>query len=696
MSTASKLWFGFGLLFLLLTATGLLVSHRLQTIEKALNTIVAVREPASAAAYEMEVDLLDTAAAVRDYVRTNEAVHKVRVAAGYADFDRLKIQYDRQVRSPASRALSQRIDAAYRAFRAMGDTLMDLSDRHRTLATSFEVSTQALHAILEDNLEGIDGRGRDGDRKLFELGLMTADVGQITSAAPAGLRARITERANSFEQALARFRGLRLSEDEQRRAAAIGERFRDFVAHARALIGVEGALSRYQARFSRMRTHVQGLIDQGVQALARTDLLLAQRSAIRAIQTSMLAVLILLLAGIAIGSATLVPTARSIVRTERRLREQREQLEASHRRKDEFLGVLSHELRNPLAPLSNALHVLEARGREVPEDVRRAHAMMGRQVHHIARLVDELLDLSRVNEGKIVLRREPTDLAAVVSEAIESLTPQIRQRGHQLTTRMPEKGVWVDADPVRLGQIVTNQLSNAVKYTPDGGRVEVLIELTGGEAVLAVRDNGVGIPHEMLTRVFEPFTQVDSSAARQHGGLGIGLALVRRLVELHRGAVTAESRGTGRGSTFTVRIPALQDAPRREDRPPIPSPDLSAPRPRRILVVDDSEDSAESLGELLRLYGHEVRVVGDGPAALDAAATVAPEIVLLDIGLPGMDGYQVARKLRQQFPGDPMILVALTGFGRSEDRRRADQAGFDGHLTKPVNPEALRALVSRV
>jgi signal transduction histidine kinase/CheY-like chemotaxis protein len=388
--------------------------------------------------------------------------------------------------------------------------------------------------------------------------------------------------------------------------------------------------------------------------------------------------------------------------TERRRAE--EALRDADRRKDEFLAMLAHELRNPLAPALNAVQILKLRGSDQPE-LTMARDMLERQVRQLIRLVDELLDVSRITSGKIRLQRQTLDMAVVVAHAVETSRPQIEAHRHQLTIDLPPEPLWVDGDLTRLAQVVSNLLNNAAKYTPEGGRIGLTVEracatASGGrqhpdEAVLRVRDNGLGLAADMLPRVFDLFSQAEQSLARAQGGLGIGLNVVRRLVEMHGGSVQATSPGLGQGSEFIVRL-LLVPEPKPAESPPKENHARQAPMTaHRVLVVDDNIDAAHGLAMLLRLLGHAVEVAQDGATALAIAQNWLPEIVLLDIGLPGMDGYEVARRLRQQPAMHDALLVALTGYGQEEDRRRSHEAGFDQHLVKPVDTNALQELLAR-
>lgn len=365
------------------------------------------------------------------------------------------------------------------------------------------------------------------------------------------------------------------------------------------------------------------------------------------------------------------------------------------RRKDEFLAMLAHEMRNPLAPIRNALHILRQPGVDAAV-VERVREMMERQVLHMTRMVDDLLDVSRITRGKIELRKEVVDLASVVNRTVEALRPLIEDRRQELTVDLPPEPVRLEADPTRLEQVLANLLTNAAKYTDQEGHIHLFAQQQGGVLVLRVRDTGMGLAPDMLSRIFEPFVQSGRVLHRSQGGLGIGLTLVRSLVEMHGGTVQAHSDGLGKGSEFVVRLPILSEQQHIVGGRPAggPSAPARAAPKRRILVVDDNVDAAESLALLLRLEGHDVWVAHDGPAALTAVNANAPDIVFLDIGMPVMNGYEVAQRLRQRPGVNNVLLVAMTGWGQEEDRRRSQEAGFDRHLVKPVEPEALQQLLA--
>lgn len=363
-------------------------------------------------------------------------------------------------------------------------------------------------------------------------------------------------------------------------------------------------------------------------------------------------------------------------------RQHEEALRDADRRKDEFLATLAHELRNPLAPIRQAAALARSPG---ASEERKAwsHGVIERQVGHMAMLLDDLLDVSRITRGKLELRKTAASVQDVVASALESAQPLVEARRQELRTRLPAEALWLEADALRLAQVLSNLLANASKYTPEGGCITLEAARDGDRAVITVADTGCGIAPEALERIFEMFTQARAPESGRAGGLGIGLALSRGLVELHGGRLEARSEGLGRGSTFTVRLPCAS-APRPQPAPP--AADRASPRTRRVLVADDNRDAAQSLADLLRLEGHDVTVVFDGEHALSEFHRMAPEIALLDIGMPKLNGNQVASAIRATPAGAQALLVAITGWGQESDRQAARAAGFDLHFTKPVDP----------
>jgi signal transduction histidine kinase/DNA-binding response OmpR family regulator len=384
---------------------------------------------------------------------------------------------------------------------------------------------------------------------------------------------------------------------------------------------------------------------------------------------------------------------RNLHREMQRARDAEEQLQQSSRRKDEFLAMLSHELRNPLAPIRNAAEVMR---RIAPSDpgIVWARDVVERQVTHLAQLVDDLLDVSRITQGKISLKKEPVELARVIQQSVETARTLLEAKRHHLSVNIPPAPIWVHGDFARLSQVIGNILNNAAKYTAEGGRIELSASADRGEAAVSVRDNGIGIDGELLPHVFELFTQGERSLDRSQGGLGVGLTVVERLVSLHQGRVEVKSDGVGKGSLFRVILPCISEVSQPAEKTDIEVLGTGPTGGKRILVVDDNMDAAESIAVFLRLEGHDVRTVSDGPQAVAIAQVFAPQVAVVDIGLPGMNGYEVARRLRLKGSEAPSLLIALTGYGQKEDRLRSDEAGFDHHFVKPADPRLIQTAIA--
>ena len=395
--------------------------------------------------------------------------------------------------------------------------------------------------------------------------------------------------------------------------------------------------------------------------------------------------------GQTIGFATVSQEITERRKLEEHLRKMAAELSSANDRKDEFLATLAHELRNPLAPIRNSLHLLRLSG-ELSSSLDPVREIMERQVDQMVRLIDDLLDVSRISHGKIELQREVIELATVVSTAVETSRPLIDAAGHQLALSLPAEPMILDADPVRLAQIIGNLLSNAAKYTEPGGQIWLTAHREGNDAVISVRDSGMGIPADVLPFVFDMFTQVDRSLSRAQGGLGIGLSLAKTLVEKHGGRIEAHSEGLDRGSEFLVYIPMMLDSQRHVPLKPLRT-DQSAVPSRKILIVDDTRAAGYVLGRLLEKMGQQVCSATDATEALESVRRECPDVVISDIGMPDIDGYELARRLRKEPHSERLILVALTGYGQETDKQRAKAAGFDYHLVKPVGLEALQALL---
>ncbi len=366
------------------------------------------------------------------------------------------------------------------------------------------------------------------------------------------------------------------------------------------------------------------------------------------------------------------------------------ELQENNKRKDEFLAMLAHELRNPLAAIANAVILATRSGPN--EHVDWSMQVIDRQIKHLTRLIDDLLDVSRITRGKIELHRHLLDATPILDSAVQTVRPLVDERKHKLSVALDRGKLWLNADPTRLEQVVTNLLTNAAKYTENGGQISLSSARAAGDIVITVKDTGVGIPPEKLPEMFELFAQGDRTLARSEGGLGIGLTIVKKLVEAHGGSITAKSEGTNKGSEFTVRLPAA--TPPATVNTLIRGPAQPTSRPARILVVDDNVDLAKGLARLLKLIGHDVTIAHDGPAAIETARRCHPEFILLDIGLPGMDGYEVASLLRREPSCHDTVLIAISGYGQDEDRRHSQQAGFDHHFVKPIDHDALLTVLA--
>ena len=369
-------------------------------------------------------------------------------------------------------------------------------------------------------------------------------------------------------------------------------------------------------------------------------------------------------------------------------------LTEADRRKDEFLATLAHELRNPLSPIRNGLDILRAS--PVASNAEEIRDMMDRQLSHLVRLVDDLLDVSRVSQGKVELRKDQIALSELFKTAVEASNPLISAGRHELILDLPETEVWLDADLTRLSQVVSNLLNNAAKYTPDGGRIALSARRDRDEVLISISDNGIGIPSEMLPRVFDLFTQVRGNLDRSRGGLGIGLALVKQLVEMHGGATFAESAGPGKGSSFRLRLPVVAAAPVATGTAETLSPVSRKDAKLKVLVVDDNFDVAQTVGWMVEAFGHEYRLVQESKLAVEIAREYRPDAILLDINMPGMDGYAVCRALREQALFADTVIIAQTGWGQTQERASTGESGFDHRLTKPVNMDRLEQMLAGV
>jgi CheY-like chemotaxis protein len=366
--------------------------------------------------------------------------------------------------------------------------------------------------------------------------------------------------------------------------------------------------------------------------------------------------------------------------------------EESSRRSNEFLATLAHELRNPLAPIQNALEIMKLTSK--PELLQQAQETIERQTKHMVHLVDDLMDISRITQGKVELRKEHILLKDILHHAVETAQPLIEKRNHHLNITLPDEPIWLNADAIRISQIFSNLLNNAAKYTDEGGQIELVVENTDKKVIISIRDNGIGIPEHMISHIFDMFLQVDNSLERSQGGLGIGLTLVKNLVKMHEGSITVHSKGLGKGSLFSVTLPLVNV--QKTVTSEVQKPQQEALSSLRLLVVDDNQASAQTLGWMMEIFGHEIRLAHNGPNAIEIAHNYRPDAVLLDIGLPGMNGYDVCKAMRADPMMKDVVIIAQTGWSQDEHRRLSEEAGFNYHLVKPVDMNNLQQILSNI
>jgi len=652
MTTARKLWLGFGTLTALLALVCVMLIVRLGSLEGRVKEHASVARPRSAAARQLEVNVIGYAQSVSEYLHTGNPKARQEAAEDAADVDEHPVK--RAVRegvvvAPASHTVLISKDGTERPIDHTAAPIQNEQGRVAGAVLVFRDITARKQA--EDGVRISEVRYR----RLFE----SAQEGILILDAHT---AKITE-ANPFVGELL----------DYSHAELVGKELWEIGLFGDSEASKAAARELQQTKYIRYED-----LPLETKAGRRIDVEFVSNEYSED------------------GHPVIQCTIRDITnrrRLEEELRKIAADLSEAARRKDEFLAMLAHELRNPLAPIHNAVQMLRLTDGN-REAVQAASEMLERQVSQMVRLVGDLVDMSRMSQGKIELRRGRIELASVVNHAVEAARPLMERMEHDLTVTLPARPVYLSADPTRLAQVVGNLLNNACKFTDKGGRISLTVERDGEQAVIRVRDNGIGIAARRLLRVFDMFMQVDTSLERSVSGLGIGLTLVKQLVEMHGGTVEAHSEGLGHGSEFVVRLPILVGAPK---PPPDPSGTESTPTTvRRILVVDDNRDSAESLATLLTFSGHVTHTAYDGLEAVEAAATFQPDVLLLDIGLPKLNGYEAARKIREQPSGKGLVIIALTGWGQEEDRRRSAEAGFNAHLVKPVDLVALKNLLAEL
>lgn len=811
MTTARRLWWGFGTLIVVLVIIAMGTAMWLRTLKNQLQEITAVAEPRSAAVYEMVNHAMRVGLDVLKYLETRDPTFRQYMLEDASRFARFKEQYDRLARRPLHRELGGRVGLLFGEYYELGRALIDAKDRQHAISTDLGRDFDAMEKIIDDGIQArLDPLGPHGPLKVFGIADLEVDIGEWGTwlgnyryTSNPAFETRVYENAEAVKQELKSLKKLRWTPTERHWVGQLERHYSQTLSHVQELIGLHKTEQHDEQRFLDLLGRLDRLMDIHLRVATQSELIGVQDAAEEAVKRILVGALILLGVGVPIALGTSLTVGRGILKTEERITEllaterlysdhQRqlteasltinsantpeevleaarqeackiigarrcvvygtgsdapmvagdlkatfqgqggttlgvvqltdkidgeftdedrslfrqltnmagvamenarlyEELERRDRRKDEFLATLAHELRSPLAPIGSALEIL----RLAPDDGATstdARDSIERQFRHLVRLVDDLLDISRITRGKIQLRKKRVVLAEVVRSAIETSRPSMERYGHELTVTLPADPVWLVADSTRLAQAVANLLNNAAKYTPAGGRIMIDAERDGETVALKVQDNGIGIRAEALPQVFDLFAQVDTALERAQGGLGIGLFLVKKLIEMHGGTVDAYSAGRGKGAAFIVRLRvAAEGRSARDGTDEAPGGPLQPSR--RILVVDDSRDTAENLGSLLRLMGHEVRIAFDGPTALDAIRSDRPELILLDIGLPGMHGYDVAEHIRKDPDLQNLVLAAVTGWGQEEDRRRAREAGFDYHLTKPLTRAVLEQLL---
>jgi signal transduction histidine kinase len=672
-SLAQRLALGFGFVFALqlMVLAGVLIW--LHGNDKAHDELLTSILPRSALASELEHAVFALAVATRDRLHEPTPVH-ARAFEQAAERTRTALRYLGAVPVGAERSARYAEVAAFvEGYVAQADGLRDKRPggrlvalgelRESTLAVISEFATQE-RAASQAALQGIAENRARASRLLAWLALASAAlflaVGWLTVRSIRRPAHRLLELASALQAGNWRSALALRPESPQASAHTRDEMLRLGYAFGAAAAALEAREQRLQ--------------DQNEELQAQNEEIQVQKEEIQ-VQ----------------GEEIQAQNDDLLLQTEQ-LREQARALKEADEKKNEFLGVLAHELRNPLAPMSNCL-VLLKRARP-GDDTSQAHAILERQLRHLVRLIDDLLDITRISRGKIHLRRQPLELVQLVRNCAADLRASLERKGLRIELALPERPIWIAGDDTRLSQVFGNLLGNAIKFTDPPGRIVVRAasDEQAGEACVRIADSGRGMSAALLERLFTPFSQDDSDLARSAGGLGLGLALVKGLVELHGGRVAARSDGPGRGAELSVYLP-LGEAPASRAEPAAPAGGLAV-RPRRILIVEDNADAGESLRVVLHSHGHEARVASTGAAALETARQFLPEVVLCDIGLPGMDGYEVARALcRDPAFGRP-LLVALTGYGADSDRQRAADAGFDAHFAKPPDLERLSQLLA--
>ncbi len=711
-TTARNLWLGFGTLTALLVLSSVAIIVRVWSIEGQVGEL-AIASNRNAVASELEINVLGYALNVRAYLQGDEPKARQNAVDEAAKVERRLTEYERLAMTDQQREVATRLATSWQELKKFGQSLLDAENRRLKPeeSTRFYDLRTALENLLHEEMraDAIDTYNARRDtvlrdvRSVVGFVLILLVVGAFIAVVTSGAVARgivngerqLWASRERFRVTLASIGDAVIATDTQGRVAflnGVAESLTGWKNDDAAGVPLEQVfrIANESTRESVENPATRAMREGVIVGLANHTVLFAKDGTEVPIDDS--AASIQDEQGKVAGVVLIFRDVTERRRADNQLRKLAADLSESDRRKNEFLATLAHELRNPLAPIRNSLQIMRLTGGD-REAAQSASEMMERQVGQMVRLVDDLVDVSRISRGKVELRKEPVELASAVNQAVEAAGPLCESMNHELSVTLAQQSMYVNADPTRLAQVIGNLLSNACKFTPRGGRISLTVEREGKQAVIRVQDNGIGIAAHDLPRIFDMFTQVDTSLERSISGLGIGLALVKNIMEMHDGTVEAHSAGVGHGSEFVVRLPVMVETP----EPSLPEPAVSEPTTAlRILVVDDNRDSATSLAMLLKMTGNNTQIAYDGAEAVEAAETFRPDVVLLDIGLPKLNGFEAARKIREQLWGENTVLVALTGWGQEEDLRKSKDAGFDSHMVKPVDYAALMKLLAEL
>ena len=716
MSTAGKLWLGFGTLTAVLVLSSLATISQVLSVDEQVSAMARARD-LSAATSQLDADVQGYSLGIRTYLQNGDPRPLQEAMAAAAAVERDLMSYRTLATTERQLGMADQFEPLWQELHTLGEALVAPEDRLLRLDHSkrlYELR-RTLEDLLDeemqvDAVQTYNARSAAATRGVrtvvaFMLVLLVAGAALAVLTSTAVGRGVVRSEAalwasrEQFRITLASLSEGVITTDTEGRVSYLNP-------VAEVLTGWnlgQAGRERLESVFHVVHPHTRDKVANPAERALRegvsvrlgpthATVLISRDGSERPVDTS--AAPIRDEQGNVAGAVLIFRDITERYRMESELRRNAAELSEADRRKNEFLAILAHELRNPLAPIGNAVEIMRLSG-EDPRPMAAARAMVERQLGQLVRLVDDLLDVSRISRGKIELRKTRLEIGPIVQQSVESVTPLLGSLQHRLELDLPTQPVWVMADPARLAQVLGNLLNNACKFTDAGGMLRLGVREEDGQVVIRVRDNGIGIAPEQLPQVFDLFVQADTSLERQGSGLGIGLTLVKELVQLHGGSVSVHSAGLGQGSEFTVRLPrlAVESDAVDPDSTTLQAP-ATPPIARRILVVDDNRDSADSMAMLLQLDGHLTQVAWDGLDALTVAESWRPEVILLDIGLPGLNGFEVARRIREQPWSADTLLVAVTGWGQEADRARSREAGFDTHLVKPASHASIVKLLA--